>query len=148
VELLGRGSAVVNTGGEKVFPAEVEEVLLEHPEITDAVVFGTPDERFGERLIALAVLLAPAAPQPVAYSHVGGCEARTLVGSPTGVGGSVDAVGTNARFSRAAGVALNAARTELYVGDALGTRLRRVNLSTLATATTPFWLVWYPIGPT
>lgn len=53
VELLGRGSAVVNTGGEKVFPAEVEEVLLEHPEITDAVVFGTPDERFGEVVTAV-----------------------------------------------------------------------------------------------
>ncbi|WP_345750406.1 AMP-binding protein [Microbacterium rhizophilus] len=55
VELLGRLSAVVNTGGEKVFPAEVEEVLLEHPDIADAVVFGLPDPRFGEVVCATVV---------------------------------------------------------------------------------------------
>lgn len=53
VELLGRGSAVVNTGGEKVFPAEVEEAILAHPDIADAVVFGTPDDRFGEVVTAV-----------------------------------------------------------------------------------------------
>ncbi|MGO1770514.1 MAG: AMP-binding protein [Microbacterium sp.] len=53
IELLGRGSAVVNTGGEKVFPAEVEDVLLAHRDVRDAVVFGTPDERFGEVVTAV-----------------------------------------------------------------------------------------------
>ena len=53
VELLGRLSAVVNTGGEKVFPAEVEEALLSHPDIDDAIVFGLPDERFGEVVSAM-----------------------------------------------------------------------------------------------
>lgn len=48
IELLGRLSAVVNTGGEKVFPSEVEEALLAHPDIADAVVYGLPDPRFGE----------------------------------------------------------------------------------------------------
>lgn len=56
IELLGRGSSVVNTGGEKVYPAEVEQVLLEHPGVTDAVVFGMPDERWGERVAAMVAV--------------------------------------------------------------------------------------------
>ncbi|WP_169053871.1 AMP-binding protein [Agromyces sp. H66] len=56
IELLGRLSAVVNTGGEKVFPAEVEHALLEHPAVDDAVVYGMPDARFGE---VVSATLAP-----------------------------------------------------------------------------------------
>ncbi|MET0828780.1 MAG: AMP-binding protein [Microbacterium sp.] len=56
IELLGRLSAVVNTGGEKVFPAEVEDVLLAHPAIDDAIVFGLPDTRFGE---VVSAMIAP-----------------------------------------------------------------------------------------
>ncbi|WP_448808242.1 AMP-binding protein [Agromyces bauzanensis] len=56
IELLGRLSAVVNTGGEKVFPAEVEHALLEHPTVDDAVVYGMPDRRFGE---VVSATLAP-----------------------------------------------------------------------------------------
>jgi fatty-acyl-CoA synthase len=59
IELLGRGSSVVNTGGEKVYPAEVEEVLLDHPAITDAVVFGVADERWGERVVAMVAVNEP-----------------------------------------------------------------------------------------
>ncbi len=55
VELLGRGSGVINTGGEKVYPLEVEEALLSHPSVVDAVVFGLPDSRFGETVNALVV---------------------------------------------------------------------------------------------
>ncbi|WP_396642765.1 AMP-binding protein [Microbacterium sp.] len=55
VELLGRGSAVVNTGGEKVYPVEVEEALLTHASVADAVVFGMPDARFGEVVTAVVV---------------------------------------------------------------------------------------------
>lgn len=55
VELLGRGSGVVNTGGEKVFPGEVEAALLEIPDVTDAVVFGSPDPRYGEVVTAYVV---------------------------------------------------------------------------------------------
>ncbi|RPF21877.1 AMP-binding protein [Myceligenerans xiligouense] len=55
VELLGRGSAVVNTGGEKVFPGEVEAVLTGIPDVTDAVVLGTPDPRWGEVVTAYVV---------------------------------------------------------------------------------------------
>ncbi|MCR2764000.1 AMP-binding protein [Microbacterium sp. zg.B48] len=55
VELLGRGSSVVNTGGEKVYPVEVEDALLAHPSVADAIVFGLPDARFGEALTAIVV---------------------------------------------------------------------------------------------
>ena len=59
IELLGRGSAVVNTGGEKVYPAEVEEALLAHDEVDDAVVFGVPDQLWGERVTAAVTLRTP-----------------------------------------------------------------------------------------
>ena len=53
VVLLGRGSVSINTGGEKVYPEEVEAVLKSHPTIFDTVVVGVPDERWGERVVAL-----------------------------------------------------------------------------------------------
>ena len=53
VELLGRGSTSINTGGEKVFPEEVEAALKAHPAVLDAVVVGLPDERWGERVVAV-----------------------------------------------------------------------------------------------
>ncbi len=52
-QLLGRGSVCINTGGEKVFPEEVEEVLKTHPAVRDAVAVGLPDERFGEVITAV-----------------------------------------------------------------------------------------------
>jgi fatty-acyl-CoA synthase len=51
--LLGRGSVCINTGGEKVFPEEVEEALKAHDSVWDALVVGVPDERFGERVTAV-----------------------------------------------------------------------------------------------
>jgi fatty-acyl-CoA synthase len=51
--LLGRGSVCINTGGEKVFPEEVEEALKQHPTIHDAVAVGVPDQRFGEAVTAV-----------------------------------------------------------------------------------------------
>jgi fatty-acyl-CoA synthase len=53
INLLGRGSVCINTGGEKVFPEEVEEVLKEHPTVYDAVVVGVPDDKFGEAITAV-----------------------------------------------------------------------------------------------
>jgi acyl-CoA synthetase (AMP-forming)/AMP-acid ligase II len=53
LQLLGRGSVCINTGGEKVYPEEVEEVLKELPEVDDAVCVGLPDERFGEIICAI-----------------------------------------------------------------------------------------------
>jgi acyl-CoA synthetase (AMP-forming)/AMP-acid ligase II len=43
----------INTGGEKVYPEEVEAVVKDHPAVYDAVVVGTPDERWGERVVAI-----------------------------------------------------------------------------------------------
>lgn len=61
LRLFGRDSLVVNTGGEKVFVEEVEEVLRAHPAIADALVVGRPSERWGEELVALVELRADAA---------------------------------------------------------------------------------------
>ena len=56
VKLLGRGSQCINTGGEKVYPEEVEECLKLHPAVADAAVVGVPDERFGEAIHAIVEL--------------------------------------------------------------------------------------------
>jgi 3-oxocholest-4-en-26-oate---CoA ligase len=53
IVFLGRGSGVINTGGEKVHPAEVEDVLLAHPGVTDAAVVGVADETWGELVVAV-----------------------------------------------------------------------------------------------
>ncbi|MCU0267490.1 MAG: acyl-CoA synthetase [Acidimicrobiales bacterium] len=53
LSLLGRGSVCINTGGEKVFPEEVEEALKLHPAVLDAVAVGLPDDRFGETVNAV-----------------------------------------------------------------------------------------------
>ncbi|MFI0355818.1 acyl-CoA synthetase [Actinomadura sp. 9N407] len=53
IVVLGRGSGCINTGGEKVFPEEVEQALKSHPAVMDALVAGVPDERFGERVAAV-----------------------------------------------------------------------------------------------
>ncbi len=60
IVLLGRGSVCINTGGEKVYPEEVEEALKLHPGVVDATVVGVPDERWGQAVTAL-VELAPGA---------------------------------------------------------------------------------------
>ncbi len=49
----GRGSLCINTGGEKVYPEEVEAVLKGHPAVADAVVVGAPDDRLGQRVVAV-----------------------------------------------------------------------------------------------
>jgi acyl-CoA synthetase (AMP-forming)/AMP-acid ligase II len=53
VTLLGRGSICINSGGEKIYPEEVEAALKAHPAVFDAVVVGVPDERWGERVAAV-----------------------------------------------------------------------------------------------
>ena len=53
ITLLGRGSVCINTGGEKVFPEEVESALKAHADVFDAIVVGAPDERWGQRVTAL-----------------------------------------------------------------------------------------------
>jgi fatty-acyl-CoA synthase len=56
LNLLGRGSVCINTGGEKVHPEEVEETLKLHPAVEDAVVVGLPDERWGEAVTGVVAL--------------------------------------------------------------------------------------------
>lgn len=53
ITLLGRGSQCVNSGGEKIYPEEVEDALKGHPEVFDALVVGAPDERWGETVTAV-----------------------------------------------------------------------------------------------
>lgn len=56
IRMLGRDSMVINTGGEKVFVEEVEEVLRSHPDVDDALVVGRPSERFGQEVVAVVQL--------------------------------------------------------------------------------------------
>ncbi|MFC6884247.1 MULTISPECIES: acyl-CoA synthetase [Actinomadura] len=62
IVLLGRGSLMINTGGEKVYPEEVEVALKDHPDVYDVVVVGLPDERFGQRVAAVIAPRPGAAP--------------------------------------------------------------------------------------
>ena len=58
IEVLGRDSVTINTGGEKVFAEEVEGVLKRHPAVYDAVVCGRPSERWGQEVVAIVQLRA------------------------------------------------------------------------------------------
>jgi 3-oxocholest-4-en-26-oate---CoA ligase len=85
IRILGRGSQCINTGGEKVYPEEVEAVLKAHPAVYDAVVAGVPDERFGQRVAALVQLrpdaTAPTEDELIAHcrAHVAGYKAPRMV---------------------------------------------------------------------
>jgi fatty-acyl-CoA synthase len=63
IDLLGRDSVTINTGGEKVFAEEVEQVLTTHPAVADAVVAGRPSERWGSEIVAVLSAL-PGAETP------------------------------------------------------------------------------------
>jgi fatty-acyl-CoA synthase len=56
IVLFGRGSGCINSGGEKIFPEEVEAAVRAHPDVYDAVVVGVPDARFGQKVVALVKL--------------------------------------------------------------------------------------------
>lgn len=71
LELLGRGSGVINSGGEKVYPGEVEEALYAHPDISDCAVFGIPHRRWGEQVTAVVQLKAGEATPAELIDHVG-----------------------------------------------------------------------------
>jgi fatty-acyl-CoA synthase len=75
VELLGRDSVTINTGGEKVFAEEVEQALKRHPDVFDVVVVGRPSERWGQEVVAVVQLRADRSPsddelRTVAAEHV------------------------------------------------------------------------------
>jgi acyl-CoA synthetase (AMP-forming)/AMP-acid ligase II len=85
ITLLGRGSLSINTGGEKVYPEEVEDPLRGHPRVADAVVVGVPDERWGERVVAVVQPATSGAPtleelQELCREHLAGYKVpRSLV---------------------------------------------------------------------
>jgi len=60
LELYGRDSATVNSGGEKIFAEEVEQAVLHHPEVRDCVVVGRPSDRWGDEVVAVVALAAGA----------------------------------------------------------------------------------------
>lgn len=62
IRLIGRASTTINTGGEKVFAEEVEQVLVSLPEVVDAVVVGVPDDRWGQRVVAVVQAAAGTVP--------------------------------------------------------------------------------------
>jgi len=62
ITVHGRGSASINSGGEKIFPEEVEAAVKSHPHVYDAIVVGVPDDRFGERVAVALHPKADAAP--------------------------------------------------------------------------------------
>ncbi|WP_031079530.1 acyl-CoA synthetase [Streptomyces sp. NRRL S-118] len=64
VTVLGRGSQCINTGGEKVYPEEVEQALKSHPDVYDALVAGVPDPRWGNHVAAVVELRPDAAARP------------------------------------------------------------------------------------
>jgi 3-oxocholest-4-en-26-oate---CoA ligase len=68
VTLLGRGNTCVNTGGEKVFPEEVEGALKSHPDVFDSLVIGVSDDLLGQRVAALVQL------RPGAAGDLGGLQ--------------------------------------------------------------------------
>jgi acyl-CoA synthetase (AMP-forming)/AMP-acid ligase II len=71
LRLLGRGSQCINTGGEKVYPEEVEEVIKTYVDTLDAACVGVPDERFGEAIVALVELRSGAVlDAPAVIAHV------------------------------------------------------------------------------
>ncbi len=71
---LGRGSVCINTGGEKVFAEEVEQVLKGHAEVYDAVVVGVPDPRWGQRVEALFTARDGASPSPESLAEHCRCQ--------------------------------------------------------------------------
>ncbi|MBW3665863.1 MAG: AMP-binding protein [Actinobacteria bacterium] len=78
IHVLGRGAVCINSGGEKIFPEEVEAALKSHPAIADAVVAGVPDERWGERVAAVLQVRkdADAPSQEELEAHLDGRVAR------------------------------------------------------------------------
>ena len=74
ISVFGRGSMVINTGGEKVFPEEVEAAVKGHPAVFDSLVVGVPDERFGSR-VAAVISLAEGATAPTVEELADHCRA-------------------------------------------------------------------------
>ena len=68
--LLGRGSQVINSGGEKIFPEEVEEAVKRVPGVLDCLVVGVDDERFGQAVTAIAATDGTPLDEAAVIAHV------------------------------------------------------------------------------
>jgi 3-oxocholest-4-en-26-oate---CoA ligase len=64
ITLIGRRTSTINTGGEKVYPEEVQQVVLLNEDVEDCLVLGVPDERFGQRVVAIVQPVAGRAVEP------------------------------------------------------------------------------------
>jgi fatty-acyl-CoA synthase len=64
IELLGRDSVTINSGGEKIFAEEVEQAIISHPAVADVVVAGRPSERWGQEVVAIVQLVDGASATP------------------------------------------------------------------------------------
>jgi acyl-CoA synthetase (AMP-forming)/AMP-acid ligase II len=80
ITLLGRGAMSINTGGEKVFPEEVEGAIKSHPGVFDALVVGLPDERFGQRVVAVVALRPDALAEPPSDEELAAHARTSLAG--------------------------------------------------------------------
>ena len=108
ITVHGRGSASINSGGEKIFPEEVEAAVKAHPDVYDAIVVGLPDERFGERVAAVVRMRDGAPPldlealQDHCRSHIAGYklprELLLVDEIPLTAAGKPDAKAARARF--------------------------------------------------
>ena len=85
ITLLGRGNTCVNTGGEKVYPEEVEGALKSHPDVFDSLVIGVPDDRLGQRVAALIQLRPGAVADEAARAGACARPARRLQGAAHGL---------------------------------------------------------------
>ena len=113
VHLLGRGSVCINTGGEKVYPEEVEVAARAHPGVADCNAVGVPDERFGEA-VALVVARAPGQPEATEAEVIAAVRERLAAYKAPKVVVFVDEIvrspAGKADYRWARGVAANAAK--------------------------------------
>ena len=82
IVLLGRGSVCINSGGEKVYPEEVEEAVKLHPAVADCLVVGVPDERFGEAVTAVVAADARATVDDARRASSGALERPRALQAP------------------------------------------------------------------
>jgi fatty-acyl-CoA synthase len=110
--LLGRGSVCINTGGEKVFPEEVEEVLKLHPLVFDAVAVGVPDAKFGEAITAVV--------EPTDGATIDEADVITFVKSKLAAYKAPKRVLTVDTIGRAPNAKVDYKRLKAYARDQLG----------------------------
>ena len=103
ITLLGRGSIVINSGGEKIFPEEVESAVRSHPDVFDAIVCGAPDERWGQTVAAII--------QPRTGTR--GADARGDSGALPRVRGRLQGAPPPARRGQGGALALGQARLHM-----------------------------------